>query len=205
MDDMLAQAASVSRGLIEQRRVFDSVQVRPGAGCWARASPFYTVAAAAAAEFTFFAKTAEVLTASREIHTHQDKLFSVGEKFPVVNGLLNAIRRKKSKVCVCVCAASLAMLTLPLAGSSADARAPIARTQVTCLVKPAAVQDRACTRGTCSCSTCTRSLLTCACSTCTCVTCSRIHMRMQLPQDTLVLSGVIAACTVLMLLYIMAK
>lgn len=103
MDDMLAQAASVSRGLIEQRRVFDSVQVRPGAGCWARASPFYTVAAAAAAEFTFFAKTAEVLTASREIHTHQDKLFSVGEKFPVVNGLLNAIRRKKSKVCVCVC------------------------------------------------------------------------------------------------------
>jgi hypothetical protein len=28
----------------------------------------------------------------------QDKLLSVGERFPVVNGLLNAIRRKKSKV-----------------------------------------------------------------------------------------------------------
>jgi hypothetical protein len=28
----------------------------------------------------------------------QDKLISVGERFPVVSGLLNAIRRKKSKV-----------------------------------------------------------------------------------------------------------
>ncbi|KAI8465979.1 MAG: Qb-SNARE, Gos1/GS28-family [Monoraphidium minutum] len=52
VDDMLAQAASVSKNLLEQRRVFDSVQ---------------------------------------------DKLLSVGERFPVVNGLLNAIRRKKSK------------------------------------------------------------------------------------------------------------
>lgn len=50
---MLAQAASVSSSLLEQRRVFDSVQ---------------------------------------------DKLMSVGERFPAVNGLLNAIRRKKSKV-----------------------------------------------------------------------------------------------------------
>lgn len=51
VDDMLAQAQSVTRSLLEQRRVFDSVQ---------------------------------------------DKLISVGEKFPVVSGLLNAIRRKKS-------------------------------------------------------------------------------------------------------------
>ena len=54
VDDMLAQAQSVSKGLLEQRRVFESVQ---------------------------------------------DKLATVGERFPVVNGLLNAIRRKKSKVC----------------------------------------------------------------------------------------------------------
>ncbi len=53
VDDMLAQAASVSNSLLEQRRVFDNVQ---------------------------------------------DKLLSVGERFPVVNSLLNAIRRKKSKV-----------------------------------------------------------------------------------------------------------
>ncbi|KAI8471794.1 MAG: Qb-SNARE, Gos1/GS28-family [Monoraphidium minutum] len=52
VDDMLAQAQSVTRNLMEQRRVFDTVQ---------------------------------------------DKLISVGERFPVVNGLLNAIRRKKSK------------------------------------------------------------------------------------------------------------
>ena len=52
VDDMLAQAASVSRGLMDQRRVFDGVQ---------------------------------------------DKLFAVGERFPAVNGLLNAIRRKKSR------------------------------------------------------------------------------------------------------------
>lgn len=53
VDEMLAQAQSVTRGLFEQRRVFDGVQ---------------------------------------------DKLMSVGERFPAVNGLLNAIRRKKSKV-----------------------------------------------------------------------------------------------------------
>lgn len=52
VDDMLAQAQSVSRSLLEQRRVFDTVQ---------------------------------------------DKLLAIGEKFPVVNGLMNAIRRKKSK------------------------------------------------------------------------------------------------------------
>lgn len=52
VDDMLAQASTVTKSLVEQRRVFDSVQ---------------------------------------------DKLLSVGERFPVVNGLLNAIRRKKSK------------------------------------------------------------------------------------------------------------
>ncbi|KIY96604.1 Golgi SNARE 12 protein [Monoraphidium neglectum] len=52
VDDMLAQAQTVTRNLLEQRRVFDTVQ---------------------------------------------DKLLSVGERFPVVNGLLNAIRRKKSK------------------------------------------------------------------------------------------------------------
>jgi len=52
VDDMLAQAQSVSKGLLEQRRGFESVQ---------------------------------------------DKLATVGERFPVVNGLLNAIRRKKSK------------------------------------------------------------------------------------------------------------
>eukprot|EP00877_Chromochloris_zofingiensis_P009739 jgi/Chrzof1/5018/Cz15g08210.t1 len=52
VDDMLAQAQSVSKGLLEQRRIFDTVQ---------------------------------------------DKLMSLGERFPVVNGLLNAIRRKKSK------------------------------------------------------------------------------------------------------------
>lgn len=58
VDDMLAQAQSVSRNLLEQRRIFGSVQ---------------------------------------------DKLVTVGERFPVINGLLNAVRRKKSKVCVCVC------------------------------------------------------------------------------------------------------
>lgn len=68
---MLAQAQSVSRSLLEQRRIFSNVQ---------------------------------------------DKLVNVGERFPVINGLLNAVRRKKSKVrvqhgavrvqvCVwCVCA-----------------------------------------------------------------------------------------------------
>lgn len=50
---MLAQAQSVSRGLLEQRRIFSSVQ---------------------------------------------DKLVTVGERFPAISGLLNAIRRKKSKV-----------------------------------------------------------------------------------------------------------
>lgn len=52
VDDMLAQAQSVSRSLLEQRRIFSSVQ---------------------------------------------DKLVTVGERFPAINGLLNAIRRKKSK------------------------------------------------------------------------------------------------------------
>ncbi len=52
MDEVLAQAASVSSNLMEQRRVFDNVT---------------------------------------------DKILSVGARFPVVNGLLNAIRRKKSK------------------------------------------------------------------------------------------------------------
>ena len=50
---MLAQAQSVSRSLLEQRRIFSNVQ---------------------------------------------DKLATVGERFPVINGLLNAVRRKKSKV-----------------------------------------------------------------------------------------------------------
>jgi len=50
---MLAQAQSVSRSLLEQRRIFSNVQ---------------------------------------------DKLVTVGERFPVINGLLNAVRRKKSKV-----------------------------------------------------------------------------------------------------------
>jgi hypothetical protein len=50
---MLAQAQSVSRSLLEQRRIFSNVQ---------------------------------------------DKLVNVGERFPVINGLLNAVRRKKSKV-----------------------------------------------------------------------------------------------------------
>jgi Golgi SNAP receptor complex protein 1 len=59
---MLAQAQSVSKGLLEQRRVFESVQ---------------------------------------------DKLATVGERFPVVNGLLNAIRRKKSKVSKSLCSAML--------------------------------------------------------------------------------------------------
>jgi Golgi SNAP receptor complex protein 1 len=53
VDDMLAQAQSVSRSLLEQRRIFSNVQ---------------------------------------------DKLVTVGERFPVINGLLNAVRRKKSKV-----------------------------------------------------------------------------------------------------------
>lgn len=52
VDDMLAQAQSVSRSLLEQRRIFSNVQ---------------------------------------------DKLVNVGERFPVINGLLNAVRRKKSK------------------------------------------------------------------------------------------------------------
>jgi hypothetical protein len=50
---MLAQAQSVSRSLLEQRRIFGNVQ---------------------------------------------DKLVTVGERFPAINGLMNAIRRKKSKV-----------------------------------------------------------------------------------------------------------
>jgi len=50
---MLAQAATVTSSLMDQRRMFDGVQ---------------------------------------------DKLVAVGERFPAVNGLLNAIRRKKSKV-----------------------------------------------------------------------------------------------------------
>jgi Golgi SNAP receptor complex protein 1 len=49
---MLAQAQSVSRSLLEQRRLFGGVQ---------------------------------------------DKLLAMGERFPAINGLLNAIRRKKSK------------------------------------------------------------------------------------------------------------
>lgn len=53
VDDMLAQAQSVSRSLLEQRRIFSNVQ---------------------------------------------DKLVTVGERFPVINGLLNAVRRRKSKV-----------------------------------------------------------------------------------------------------------
>jgi hypothetical protein len=53
VDDMLAQAQSVSRSLLEQRRIFGNVQ---------------------------------------------DKLGTIGEKFPAISGLLNAIRRKKSKV-----------------------------------------------------------------------------------------------------------
>lgn len=53
VDDMLAQAQSVSRNLLEQRRIFGNVQ---------------------------------------------DKLGVIGEKFPAISGLLNAIRRKKSKV-----------------------------------------------------------------------------------------------------------
>ncbi|KAF6256582.1 Qb-SNARE, Gos1/GS28-family [Scenedesmus sp. NREL 46B-D3] len=52
VDDMLAQAQSVSRGLLEQRRIFGNVQ---------------------------------------------DNLGTIGEKFPAISGLLNAIRRKKSK------------------------------------------------------------------------------------------------------------
>eukprot|EP00879_Flechtneria_rotunda_P006738 GHRR01007079.1.p1 GENE.GHRR01007079.1~~GHRR01007079.1.p1 ORF type:complete len:237 (+),score=70.34 GHRR01007079.1:258-968(+) len=52
VDDMLAQAQSVSQGLLEQRRVFTAVQ---------------------------------------------DKLGTIGERFPAINGLLNAIRRRKSK------------------------------------------------------------------------------------------------------------
>lgn len=53
VDNMLAQAQSVSRGLLEQRRIFTNVQ---------------------------------------------DKLGTIGEKFPAINGLLNAVRRRKSKV-----------------------------------------------------------------------------------------------------------
>lgn len=53
VDDMLAQAQSVSRSLLEQRRIFTNVQ---------------------------------------------DKLGVIGEKFPAISGLLNAIRRRKSKV-----------------------------------------------------------------------------------------------------------
>lgn len=53
VDDMLAQAQSVSRSLLEQRRIFTNVQ---------------------------------------------DKLGVIGEKFPAISGLLNAIRRKKSRV-----------------------------------------------------------------------------------------------------------
>jgi hypothetical protein len=56
VDDMLAQAQSVSRSLLEQRRIFGNVQ---------------------------------------------DKLGTIGEKFPAISGLLNAIRRKKSKVRQC--------------------------------------------------------------------------------------------------------
>eukprot|EP00882_Tetradesmus_deserticola_P011191 GHRQ01011840.1.p1 GENE.GHRQ01011840.1~~GHRQ01011840.1.p1 ORF type:complete len:233 (+),score=106.35 GHRQ01011840.1:239-937(+) len=52
VDDMLAQAQSVSRSLLEQRRIFGNVQ---------------------------------------------DNLGTIGEKFPAISGLLNAIRRKKSK------------------------------------------------------------------------------------------------------------
>eukprot|EP00878_Enallax_costatus_P006982 GHUV01007316.1.p1 GENE.GHUV01007316.1~~GHUV01007316.1.p1 ORF type:complete len:234 (+),score=40.82 GHUV01007316.1:288-989(+) len=52
VDDMLAQAQSVSRSLLEQRRMFSSVQ---------------------------------------------DKLRMIGERFPAINGLLSAIRRRKSK------------------------------------------------------------------------------------------------------------
>ncbi|GBF90540.1 hypothetical protein Rsub_03536 [Raphidocelis subcapitata] len=52
VDDMLAQAQSVTRSLLEQRRLFD------GAG---------------------------------------DKLAAVGERFPVIGGLLGAIQRKKNK------------------------------------------------------------------------------------------------------------
>lgn len=52
VDDMLAQAQSVSRSLLEQRRIFGGVQ---------------------------------------------DKLGLLGERFPAISGLLNAIRRKKSK------------------------------------------------------------------------------------------------------------
>lgn len=52
VDDILAQAATVSSNLMDQRRLFDSVG---------------------------------------------DKILQVGARFPVVNGLLNAIRRKKSK------------------------------------------------------------------------------------------------------------
>lgn len=52
VDNMLEQAQSVSRSLLEQRRIFTNVQ---------------------------------------------DKLGVIGEKFPAIGGLLNAIRRRKSK------------------------------------------------------------------------------------------------------------
>lgn len=52
VDEVLAQASTVSTNLMEQRRIFDNVT---------------------------------------------DKVLAVGARFPLVNGLLNAIRRKKSK------------------------------------------------------------------------------------------------------------
>eukprot|EP00775_Hariotina_reticulata_P004035 gene4035-4282_t len=69
VDDMLAQAQSVSRGLLEQRRIFSSVQ---------------------------------------------DKLVTVGERFPAISGLLNAIRRKKSKDTLVISAVIAACLVFTI-------------------------------------------------------------------------------------------
>jgi len=103
VDDMLAQAQSVTRSLMEQRRVFDNVQVRAQGclGCVLGERGLFDSSLLLSLSF-FLRFDPRVLTTLSHtwhppnIHT-QDKLISVGERFPVVNGLMNAIRRKKSK------------------------------------------------------------------------------------------------------------
>jgi hypothetical protein len=125
---MLAQAQSVSRSLLEQRRIFGGVQ---------------------------------------------DKLVTVGERFPVINGLMNAIRRKKSKVRV-VSGGGWCMR--PRAcdrRASADACKRGASRPWSTLHPPRLAPHHPCPP-------------LCA-------------------QDTLVLSGVIAACLVFTLVYVLSK
>jgi hypothetical protein len=142
VDDMLAQAQSVSRSLLEQRRIFGNVQ---------------------------------------------DKLGTIGEKFPAISGLLNAIRRKKSKV----------RRGRQQAGTQAAWLWWGAEHMLLCILQvPDVCQSRQDSAAAC---------VRVCCGT------NRTHgfpavlLLLLLLQDTLVLSGVIASCIVFTIIYLFSR